>query len=102
MTLRFANSAVGQLFHSDSVESVRITFKENIGVEGRAGYFDNYGIIRDIMQNHLMQVFSLIAMEAPASLEAEHVRDEKVKVLKQVRAVVPSDCVIGQYSTYHN
>merc|ERR1711974_64381 len=70
----------------------RITFKEAIGVQGRAGYFDGYGIIRDIMQNHLMQVLTLVAMEAPASLQAEDVRDEKVKVLKQIRPIDPKDC----------
>ena len=58
------------------------------------------GIIRDIMQNHLMQVLTLIAMEAPASLEAEDVRDEKVKVLKQIRPIQSENCVIGQYEGY--
>merc|ERR1712032_1696341 len=73
LTLRFANREFGTLFHTYHVANVRITFQENFGVEGRAGYFDDYGIIRDIMQNHLMQVLTLIAMEAPASLEAEDV-----------------------------
>ena len=53
--------------------------KEPIGTEGRGGYFEHYGIIRDVMQNHLIQVLALIAMERPASLDAEHVRDEKVR-----------------------
>lgn len=100
LALRFANREIGRLFHADSVANVRITFKEDIGVEGRAGYFNNYGIIRDIMQNHLMQVLALVAMEAPASLSPEDVRDEKVKVLKQMRAVDPNECVIGQYAGY--
>jgi glucose-6-phosphate 1-dehydrogenase len=81
---------------------VRITFQENFGTEGRAGYFNDYGIIRDIMQNHLMQVLTLIAMEAPASLNAEDVRDEKVKVLKQIRPILADDCVIGQYEGYQD
>jgi len=102
LTLRFANRELGSLFHSHHVANVRITFKEDVGVEGRAGYFDSYGIIRDIMQNHLMQVLSLIAMEAPASLDAEDVRDEKVKVLKQIRSINPEDCVIGQYIGYQD
>merc|ERR1711971_735391 len=84
------------------IANVRITFKESIGVQDRAGYFDSYGIIRDIMQNHLMQVLSLIAMEAPASLGAEDVRDEKVKVLKQIRPIEPEDCVVGQYIGYQD
>lgn len=102
LTLRFANRELGHLFHSHFIANVRITFKEPIGVTGRAGYFDGYGIIRDIMQNHLMQVLSLIAMEAPASLGAEDVRDEKVKVLKQIRPIDPKDCVIGQYDGYQD
>lgn len=102
LTLRFANRELGHLFHNHHIANVRITFKESIGVQGRAGYFDGYGIIRDIMQNHLMQVLTLIAMEAPASLQAEDVRDEKVKVLKQIRPIDARDCVIGQYDGYQD
>mmetsp|Transcript_63304 Transcript_63304/g.185049 ORF Transcript_63304/g.185049 Transcript_63304/m.185049 type:complete len:795 (-) Transcript_63304:69-2453(-) len=102
LTLRFANRELGHLFHQHHIANVRITFKEAIGVQGRAGYFDGYGIIRDIMQNHLMQVLTLVAMEAPASLKAEDVRDEKVKVLKQIRPIVARDCVIGQYDGYQD
>lgn len=102
LALRFANRELGSLFHAHHVANVRITFKEDVGVAGRAGYFDNYGIIRDIMQNHLMQVLTLIAMEAPASLKAEDVRDEKVKVLKQIRPISAEDCVIGQYIGYQD
>mmetsp|Transcript_26200 Transcript_26200/g.61132 ORF Transcript_26200/g.61132 Transcript_26200/m.61132 type:complete len:830 (-) Transcript_26200:48-2537(-) len=102
LTLRFANREFGTLFHNYHVANVRITFQEDIGVQGRAGYFNDYGIIRDIMQNHLMQVLTLIAMEAPASLEAEDVRDEKVKVLKQIRTIKAEDCVIGQYEGYQD
>jgi len=102
LTLRFANREFGTLFHTYHVANVRITFQEDFGVEGRAGYFNDYGIIRDIMQNHLMQVLTLIAMEAPASLEAEDVRDEKVKVLKQIRPIRSEDCVIGQYEGYQD
>jgi len=102
LTLRFANRELGHLFHQHHIANVRITFKEAIGVQGRAGYFDGYGIIRDIMQNHLMQVLTLVAMEAPASLAAEDVRDEKVKVLKQIRPIDARDCVIGQYDGYQD
>jgi len=102
LTLRFANRELGHLFHTHHIANVRITFKESIGVQGRAGYFDSYGIIRDIMQNHLMQVLTLVAMEAPASLQAEDVRDEKVKVLKQIRPIDPGECVIGQYDGYQD
>lgn len=102
LTLRFANREFGTLFHTYHVANVRITFQEDFGVQGRAGYFNDYGIIRDIMQNHLMQVLTLVAMEAPASLEAEDVRDEKVKVLKQIRPIRADDCVIGQYEGYQD
>lgn len=100
LTLRFANRELGKLFHADNVANVRITFKEDINVAGRAGYFDKYGIIRDVMQNHLLQLLTLVLMEAPASLKPEDVRDEKVKVLKQFRTVKPEDCVVGQYEGY--
>jgi len=71
--------------------------KEEIGTQGRGGYFDGYGIIRDVMQNHLIQMLALVAMEPPVSLGAEHVRDEKVKVLQAVPEIKYSDVVIGQY-----
>lgn len=102
LALRFANRELGRLFHADNVSIVRITFKENINVAGRAGYFDGYGIIRDVMQNHLLQLLTLVLMEAPASLNPEDVRDEKVKVLKQFRAVRREDCVVGQYNGYQD
>mmetsp|Transcript_111926 Transcript_111926/g.316304 ORF Transcript_111926/g.316304 Transcript_111926/m.316304 type:complete len:836 (+) Transcript_111926:77-2584(+) len=102
LTVRFANREFGTLFHTWHVSNVRITFQESFGVEGRAGYFNDYGVIRDVMQNHLMQVLTLIAMEAPATLDAEDVRDEKVKVLKQIRPIAPEDCVIGQYEGYQD
>ncbi len=69
-------------------------------MEGRAGYFDTSGIIRDIMQNHLLQLLTLVAMEAPASLQAEDVRNEKVKVLKQIRPIAIEDCITGQFEVY--
>jgi len=74
-----------------------ITFKEDIGTEGRAGYFDEYGIIRDVMQNHLIQMFALTAMEPPVTLDSEDVRDEKVKVLRSMPPINIEDVVVGQY-----
>jgi glucose-6-phosphate 1-dehydrogenase len=74
-----------------------ITFKEDIGTEGRGGYFDEFGIIRDVMQNHLLQILALVAMESPVALNAEDVRDEKVKVLRACEAIDFRDLVIGQY-----
>lgn len=74
-----------------------ISFKEDFGTQGRGGYFDKSGIIRDVMQNHLMQILSLVAMEKPASLSADDIRNEKVKVLKCISPVKLEDVVLGQY-----
>ena len=97
MVLRFANPIFEPLWSREYIESVQISWKEDIGIEGRGGYFDEYGIIRDVMQNHLLQILSLAAMEKPASLDSQAVRDEKVRVLKCVPALTRDDLVIGQY-----
>lgn len=76
---------------------VTISFKEDFGTQGRGGYFDKSGIIRDIMQNHLMQILSLVAMEKPASLSADDIRNEKVKVLKAIKSIELNDVILGQY-----
>lgn len=73
---------------------MQITFKEPFGTEGRGGYFDSVGIIRDVMQNHLLQVMSLVAMETPVSTSAEDVRNEKVKALKCTAPVTMDDLVV--------
>ena len=98
MVLRFSNKVFEPMWNRSYVNSVQITFKEDFGTQGRGGYFDHYGIIRDVMQNHLLQMLSLVAMEAPVSLSAEDVRDEKVKLLRCIRPIVRDDLVIGQYA----
>jgi glucose-6-phosphate 1-dehydrogenase len=80
LVMRFANRFFVPLWNRDNIANIQIVFKEDFGTEGRGGYFDEYGIIRDIIQNHLLQVLCLITMEKPVSLTPEHVRDEKVKV----------------------
>jgi len=98
MVLRFANLVFEPIWDRSTVESVQIYWQEDIGTEGRGGYFDHYGILRDVMQNHLMQILALAAMEEPVSLDAEDVRDEKVKVLRAVQPLKLEDLVIGQYA----
>ncbi|CUE67103.1 Glucose-6-phosphate dehydrogenase, putative [Bodo saltans] len=98
VTLRFANRAFAALWNANNIANVQITFKEKIGTEGRGGYFDNFGIIRDVIQNHLTQILALVAMEKPRSLSAEDIRDEKVEVLRCVEPVSLENCIIGQYT----
>jgi glucose-6-phosphate 1-dehydrogenase len=83
--LRFANSVFEHVWHSDSVCWIRVTVAETVGVEGRGAYFDQTGILRDILQNHVLQLLTLVTMEPPASLAADAIRDEKVKVLRCLR-----------------
>lgn len=97
LTVRFANPAIEATLNNKYVSNVQITFKEPFGTEGRGGYFDEFGIIRDIQQNHLSQVLSLFAMEQPKSLDAEAIRDAKVAVLKDIPAIKEADTLIGQY-----
>jgi glucose-6-phosphate 1-dehydrogenase len=79
---------------------VQFTVAESIGVEGRAAYYEGAGAIRDLIQNHMLQVTALLTMEPPRSLEPEAFRDEKVKLLKTVRPIAPKDVVRGQYIGY--
>ena len=101
LMFRFSNSIFERLWNRESVDHVQITVSEKLGVGERGGYYEEAGALRDMVQNHMLQVLSLIAMEPPVSLEAESVRDEKVKLLKSVRPLTPEDVakqvVRGQY-----
>ncbi|XP_050332683.1 glucose-6-phosphate 1-dehydrogenase isoform X1 [Bactrocera neohumeralis] len=97
MTIRFANKILNSTWNRENIASVLITFKEPFGTQGRGGYFDEFGIIRDVMQNHLLQILSLVAMEKPTSCQPDDIRDEKVKVLKSIPALTLDDMVLGQY-----
>jgi len=101
LMFRFSNSIFEQLWNRNSIDHVQITVSEKLGVGDRGGYYEEAGAIRDMVQNHMLQVLSLIAMEPPVSLEAEAVRDEKVKLLKSIRTLTPADVakqvVRGQY-----
>ncbi|KAF5530480.1 mediator of RNA polymerase II transcription subunit 14 [Fusarium mexicanum] len=97
LILRFGNSFLGATWNRHHIDNVQITFKEPFGTEGRGGYFDEFGIVRDVMQNHLLQVLTLLAMERPISFNAEDIRDEKVRVLRAIPAIEPKNVIIGQY-----
>ena len=101
LMFRFSNSIFERLWQRESVDHVQITVSEKLGVGGRGGYYEESGAIRDMVQNHLLQVLSLVAMEPPVSLHSESIRDEKVKLLKSIRPVragdVAKQIVRGQY-----
>lgn len=97
LVTRFSNMIINTLWSREYIDNVQIVFKETLGVDGRGGYFDNYGIIRDIMQNHLLQMVSLLAMEQPLSLHSADIRDEKVRLLKAIEPMTLENTVIGQY-----
>ncbi len=101
LMFRFSNSIFERLWNRETVDHVQITVSEKLGVGERGGYYEEAGALRDMVQNHLLQVLALVAMEPPVSLEAEAIRDEKVKLLKSIRSMLPEQVarqvVRGQY-----
>jgi glucose-6-phosphate 1-dehydrogenase len=97
LVFRFGNSIFERLWNRDCVEQVEITVAEQLGVEQRGAFYEETGAIRDIVQNHLFQLLSTVAMEPPASFDAEALRDEKVKLLRAVRNIKPDEVIRGQY-----
>lgn len=97
MVLRFGNRIFSPIWNRDNIASVVISFKEPFGTQGRGGYFDSFGIIRDVMQNHLLQILTLVAMEKPPTTASEDIRNEKVKVLKSIQFPSMENVVLGQY-----
>lgn len=98
MVMRFANPLFGRIWNRDFIDHVQVTIAETLGIEGRAGYYEQAGAVRDMLQNHLMQVLALAAMEPPKAMDADSVRDSMVAVLRHLVAPVAGDFVLGQFA----